>query len=701
MKRIALICLLLAACADSGESGAADTGLDAGTVDTQTPFGNDTGTDAGPGTPDTAADVTPDVTADAAADASPDIAGDAGEDTGGDTNPAGPCDGATDGTPCDVDADLCTIDVCAAGSCVATGVQDDCAAEQADQPCWTFTCSQKSGCVAAVFVPGNSCNDGNPCTSGDTCQELEFKTCLGTPVPIDDANPCTDDACAGGQVTHTPIDGAPCTVGPDAGICDAGVCKTEGCEPVNGAFTDWTWGACDKPCGGGAQKGTRSCTNPAPVCGGAPCDGPTTTTEPCNEQECPVGGADIACPAALPYPDDAPCVTPASMVPFGKVVSTGGKGDSYGVSVVRGPGAAISALYHQQEYLERIDEGGNVVLPAVRLATLNPSLEPEALGDPAWPAFYAPALATDGAVIGVVRPSTGSGRLWFYTVDTAGMLVKGPVAIDPPGSTTWACRGPALAWTGTWWVAAWEVGGDQERLLLARISADGVQDMTWGEGGIVTVAENVDANHPQLAINDAGTLAGVAWGELSWGAAVVDLSTGGIVASTQTACPSGMGTNDAGHDIVWNEALGEFGVLISGQGTGLCDKTPANVMAAVLRLSPAGAWLGDPIPVLCGHVIGAGHRGAIAVRPEGRYAVAMARYHTKPYCVAPFPNGTQGKAVLELATVEPTTGQVTVSHVLEDIPSPYVQVDAVWGGSRVVVMCPALHPGSGAGWALE
>ena len=710
MRRFVWMCALLTACAGTEDDGAGAAGADA-KGDTSFAWGKDTGAGPGGGGQDAVAraDVA-DAGGGAADSGDLDAAGDAGggsvdvaTDVGVDAadGAASPCEGAADGTPCDLDADLCSIDVCAAGVCAPTGVQEDCASEQAEQPCWTFTCSQKSGCVAAVFVVGNSCNDGNPCTTGDTCQELEFKTCLGTPVPVDDGNPCTDDACAGGQVTHVPIDGMPCTIGADAGVCQAGTCQTEGCAPVDGGFTDWTYGACDKPCGGGTQSGTRSCAAPAPACGGAACDGPTTTEQACNLQACPTETVVLACPAELPFPEDTPCVVPQSTAPFGKVVSTGGKGDSYGVSVVRGPGAALSALYHQQEWLERIDESGNLVLPAVRLATLNSSLEPSALGEPAWPAFYGPALATNGTVLAVVRPSITTDRLWFYTVDGDGLLVTGPTAIDPPGDAGPANRGPSVAWAGTAWVAAWEVDAGGDRLLLARVGADGQVDASFGTGGVMTVAEGGDLSKPRIAVDDAGTIAGLVWGEGTWGAAVVDLTAGKVLVRTEPGCSSGMGTNDDGHDIVWNQALGEFGVLLTGQGTGLCDKLPMNVTAAVARLSPAGAWLGAPTPVLCGYTIGAGHRGAIAARPEGRYGVAMARYHTKPYCVPGFNNGTQGKAVLEVATLEPVSGVVQVSHVVEDIPSVYAQVDLVWGGTRFVAMCPVLFPGNGAGWTLD
>ena len=46
-------------------------------------------------------------------------------------------------------------------------------------------------------------------------------------------------------------------------------------------------GACDVKCGGGAQKGTRSCTNPAPVNDGALCEGLSIIEQECNTQSCP------------------------------------------------------------------------------------------------------------------------------------------------------------------------------------------------------------------------------------------------------------------------------------------------------------------------------------------------------------------------------------------------------------------------------
>merc|ERR1712055_628398 len=68
-------------------------------------------------------------------------------------------------------------------------------------------------------------------------------------------------------------------------ICDK--CPEKpGCltGPVNGGWSDWT--ACSTKCGKGFQN--RTCSNPKPANGGAPCCGPKSQN--CNEKPCPVDG---------------------------------------------------------------------------------------------------------------------------------------------------------------------------------------------------------------------------------------------------------------------------------------------------------------------------------------------------------------------------------------------------------------------------
>ena len=55
---------------------------------------------------------------------------------------------------------------------------------------------------------------------------------------------------------------------------------------VHGGWSSWKEGQCNKTCGGGVKKLTRTCSNPMPSCGGSSCRGISVREEACNEDCC-------------------------------------------------------------------------------------------------------------------------------------------------------------------------------------------------------------------------------------------------------------------------------------------------------------------------------------------------------------------------------------------------------------------------------
>ena len=191
------------------------------------------------------------------------------------------------GTPCN-DNNPCTIgDTCQNGTC---------------QPGPVKNCGQCLGCnpntANGACEPdpnqvGNRCNDGNACTEDDRCTPAGM--CVGTLVDCDDDNPCTIDTCdpATGCVRTNVTDGTPCDDGNPCTIGDT--CQNGTCQPGEplecGQCLTCEGGICvpDQGQNGMACNDENPCTaNDAcqsGVCIGIPIPGCVVCATP---QDCPV-----------------------------------------------------------------------------------------------------------------------------------------------------------------------------------------------------------------------------------------------------------------------------------------------------------------------------------------------------------------------------------------------------------------------------
>ncbi|MDD9945107.1 MAG: hypothetical protein OXU20_28960, partial [Myxococcales bacterium] len=175
--------------------------------------------------------------------------------------------GAIAPSTCD-DGDACTADTCVAGACVSTGQSAD-----DGNPCTADACDSGSG-VTNTPTPGVSCDDGDGCTTADVCDASGG--CSGTPVVVDDGNPCTVDACdVTTGVSHTPTPGAACD---DNSVCTTG----EVCQ-VDGGCGGATVVVCDD---GLFCNGVETCDSVLGCQAGTPVtidDGIVCTTDSCDE----------------------------------------------------------------------------------------------------------------------------------------------------------------------------------------------------------------------------------------------------------------------------------------------------------------------------------------------------------------------------------------------------------------------------------
>ncbi|MSP90946.1 MAG: hypothetical protein EXR79_03945, partial [Myxococcales bacterium] len=183
-----------------------------------------------------------------------------------------------DNLTCD-DGDPCsTKDACKDGTCKGSVL--DC---NDGNSCSIDNCDGKGGCKNVV-IENKDCQDGDACTTGDTC--IGGK-CIGKAKNCDDNNPCTEESCSKGTCAVLAGTGKACDDGnacteadkcSGTGACVGGPvqCKADGvcgvvvqCSPTKGCVIAANDGvscndndACtgsDKCAGGGCQGITIDC----------------------------------------------------------------------------------------------------------------------------------------------------------------------------------------------------------------------------------------------------------------------------------------------------------------------------------------------------------------------------------------------------------------------------------------------------------
>lgn len=197
------------------------------------------------------------------------------------------------GADCD-DQDPCTNpDWCDNGDCV--GRLKDC---DDGNPCTADFCNEAGLCDVNPVTA--ECDDGNPCTRSDRCKD---GNCIGIAVVCDDQDPCTDDSCdaAVGCVFNLRPGCKPCsgnTDCEDGNPCTQESCVQSRCEP-GGALPDGEPCSPPDPCAAKAQCQLGQCV---PVVLMACDDG-----NPCTKDSC-LNGDCLHTPLSGPACDDGnPC----------------------------------------------------------------------------------------------------------------------------------------------------------------------------------------------------------------------------------------------------------------------------------------------------------------------------------------------------------------------------------------------------------
>ena len=218
-----------------------------------------------------------------------------------------------DGVLCS-DGNLCTVgEVCAGGAC-GLGKKMDCDDKNA---CTDDVCVAEFGCLNGPSAPGALCNDGDDCTTSDTCVDGK---CLGVKANCDDGNQCTLDLCykVGGCMlgidNSLPCeDGDGCTTKDTCkdGICvggplscdDGNPCTVDACDGKGGcAYANVDGKGCDD---------SKSCTIEA-TCVAGKCVGKVKNCDDsntCTDESCQKGVCIVQPAVGKPCSDSNLCTS--------------------------------------------------------------------------------------------------------------------------------------------------------------------------------------------------------------------------------------------------------------------------------------------------------------------------------------------------------------------------------------------------------
>lgn len=120
---------------------------------------------------------------------------------------------------CEMDLPCTTGDFCEAGKCISGSQAATC---NDGNPCTSDWCNQATGSCQFDPDAGGECEDNDPCTSGDKCEQGECKP--GDLDDCDDGNQCTADAC----FSSGPITGCVNQPKDDGTVCNKEPCGGNG-----------------------------------------------------------------------------------------------------------------------------------------------------------------------------------------------------------------------------------------------------------------------------------------------------------------------------------------------------------------------------------------------------------------------------------------------------------------------------------------